>query len=67
MEPKMPQMGSGMAQGAAEVMALMPIYQREKIEAMSQGAPFPEFQEWAMQYNAQNAPKIMPVGGGYGV
>ena len=62
MEPKQAQMGSGMAQGAAEVMALMPVYQMEKADAMSQGVDFPEFREWAIQYKAQNAPKIVPAG-----
>lgn len=62
MDMKQAQMGSGMVQGASEVLALMPIYKMAKADAMSQGLPFPEFKEWALQHQAQNAPKIMPVG-----
>jgi len=55
------QMGSGLAQGAAETQALLPIYQREAMQAQIDGiADFPKFQEWLIKYRAENAPKIMP-------
>lgn len=62
MDPKQAQMGSGMAQGAAEVLALMPTYKLEKADAMSQGLDFPDFREWAIKHKALNAPKIIPAG-----
>lgn len=58
METKQPQMGSGMAQGAAEVMAMMPSYRQAKVDA--KGESIPEFKEWLILQRAQNAPKILP-------
>ena len=60
METKQPQMGSGMAQGAAEVMAMMPSYRLAKADAMTKGESIPEFKEWLILQRAQNAPKILP-------
>jgi hypothetical protein len=43
-------LGSGMAGQAADLKKLMPIYQQQKIQAMSQGQNIPEFNEWAKTY-----------------
>jgi hypothetical protein len=53
-------MGSGMAQGAAEVMALLPVFKEQQMAAMEQGMDFPDFQSWLSSPEGQNALKIMP-------
>ena len=44
--PKGP-LGTGMAQGAADINKLYPLYQREALDAQANGQPFPSFQDWA--------------------
>lgn len=57
----MPSIGGGMAQGAGEVMTLLPQYKMALADAMSQGQDFPDFRTWLMQQqSAQAAPKILP-------
>lgn len=58
--PNPPSMGSGMAQGAAEVMAILPVYKEQQISAMEQGNDFPDFKTWISSPEGQNALKIMP-------
>ena len=40
-------LGDGIAGKAADVKRLYPVYQKEAIEAQSQGVKFPTFEEWA--------------------
>ncbi len=54
-----PSMGGGLAQGAAETLALLPEYKMAAADAASMGQDFPDFQTWLAQIKAQDAPKIL--------
>lgn len=40
-------LGTGMAQGAADINKMYPMYQRQALDAQANGQPFPSFQDWA--------------------
>jgi|WetSurMetagenome_2_1015567.scaffolds.fasta_scaffold1579147_2 hypothetical protein len=45
-------LGTGLAGKGADIKRLYPMYQKESIEAQSQGKKFPSFEEWSKTYQS---------------
>ena len=49
-----PQLGTGLAQGAADIKQLYAIWQQQAINAQMQGTEFPPFTQWLAMQGQQN-------------
>ena len=50
-------LGTGMAQNAANLQRLYPIYQQQAMQAQMQGQPFPSFEQWVQQQGYNVVPQ----------
>jgi hypothetical protein len=60
-----PMLGKGMAKNAADDLRLQRVYQREKIDAQTDGRDVPEYDEWKRQYLDNQAKADLEIQAGY--